>query len=128
MCQHVVAQIESEHNRPAYLSAALRFLLETLNPTTNTNTGNPSYTAHHSHSSHVANQYQAGNQKGAQSSSASAAAAQSNATGKARFSSNSTQAYSSVVYDERLSLEDRVAFACTFLVSFVKLSPIYYMP
>ena len=110
MCGHVVNQLEAHtgrektnnHSSCCYLAAALRFLLDTLHRAT-------------SSSSSTSHAY-AGKKDTTTGSATSPTTSSSTttATGGANASA-CVVAYDCIVNDERLALEDRVSFACTYL-------------
>lgn len=112
MCGHVVNQLEAHtgrektnnHSSCCYLAAALRFLLDTLHRATST-----------SSSSSTSHAY-AGKKDTTTGSATSPTTSSSTttATGGANASA-CVVAYDCIVNDERLALEDRVSFACTYL-------------
>ena len=114
MCGHVVNQLEAHtgrektnsHSSCCYLAAALRFLLDTLHRATSTSTS--------SSTSHAYAGKKDTTTGSATSPTTSSSSSTSSATGGASASA-CVVAYDCIVNDERLALEDRVSFACTYL-------------
>lgn len=116
MCGHVVNQLEAHtgrektnsHSSCCYLAAALRFLLDTLHRATSTSTSSSTSTS----TSHA----YVGKKDSTTGSATSPTTSTSTSIGGANASASAcVVAYDCIVNDERLALEDRVSFACTYL-------------
>jgi hypothetical protein len=123
MCGHVVNQLEAHtgrektnnHSSCCYLAAALRFLLDTLHRSTSTSTSTSTLNSTSASSSKSTPTATSTSNSGKKETTTGTATTSNSTSTSSASASACVGAYDCIVNDERLALEDRVSFACTYL-------------